>query len=81
MTIPIHQRWPKFLVDRSRRALRFLKSTGGRQEGFTLVELMVSLLILSISIMGVARLFIFSNQHSLSGNKELVAASLIQEIR
>ncbi|MBU2692470.1 MAG: hypothetical protein KJ970_16235 [Candidatus Eisenbacteria bacterium] len=42
---------------------------------------MVSLLILSISIMGVARLFIFSNQHSLSGNKELVAASLIQEIR
>jgi hypothetical protein len=42
---------------------------------------MVSLLILSIGILGIARIFIFSNQHSISGNKELAASSLIQEIR
>jgi prepilin-type N-terminal cleavage/methylation domain-containing protein len=52
-----------------------------QEAGFTLVELMVSLVVLAIGIMGVAKLFIFSNHHSLYGNKELVAATLVQEIR
>jgi prepilin-type N-terminal cleavage/methylation domain-containing protein len=51
------------------------------QEGFTLVELLVGLVILAIGIMGIVRLFVFSNEHVIQGRKELVAASLVQEIR
>lgn len=51
------------------------------QAGFTMVELLVALVVFAIGVLGVARLFIFSNHHALAGNKELVASSLAQEIR
>lgn len=46
-----------------------------------MVELLVALIVFAIGVLGVARLFIFSNHHALASNKELVAASLMQEIR
>ncbi|MBD3334670.1 MAG: prepilin-type N-terminal cleavage/methylation domain-containing protein [Candidatus Eisenbacteria bacterium] len=76
------------VLQRRRQALPVpFRGLGGRpdgprpQAGFTLVELMVALVILAVGIMGIARLFIFSNHHALSSRKELVAESLIQEIR
>jgi prepilin-type N-terminal cleavage/methylation domain-containing protein len=56
-------------------------NTRSQQAGFTMVELLVALIVFAIGVLGVARLFIFSNHHALAGNKELVAASLTQEIR
>jgi hypothetical protein len=46
-----------------------------------MVELLVSLVILSVGIMGVAQLFNISSAHTMSGDKELAAASLVQEMR
>jgi len=66
---------------RSTRLGKIFRTNEADEAGFTLVELMVALMILSIGIMGIARLFVFSNQHALSGGNELEAVSLMQEIR
>jgi prepilin-type N-terminal cleavage/methylation domain-containing protein len=52
-----------------------------RNNGFTLVELMVALFILSIGILSVARLFIFSQRHAFHGRTETQATALAEEIR
>lgn len=51
------------------------------EAGFTLIELLVAVTILSIGILGIAQVFIVSNNHTMSGDKELAAASLAQEMR
>jgi prepilin-type N-terminal cleavage/methylation domain-containing protein len=52
-----------------------------RTNGFTLVELLVALFILSIGILSVARLFIFSQHHAFHGRTETQATALAEEIR
>ena len=55
--------------------------TPAGNSGFTLVELLVTLVILSIGLLSVGRLFIFSNQHAYYGRSETMAVSLTSEIR
>jgi len=49
--------------------------------GFTLVELMIAVFILSVGILSVGRLFVFAQNHSAHGRQETMAVSLAQEIR
>jgi prepilin-type N-terminal cleavage/methylation domain-containing protein len=63
-------------TDRGRRPER-----PRRTSGFTLVELLVALFILSIGILSVARLFIFSQHHAFHGRTETQATALAEEIR
>ncbi|MFH1145242.1 MAG: prepilin-type N-terminal cleavage/methylation domain-containing protein [Candidatus Eisenbacteria bacterium] len=49
--------------------------------GFTLVELLASLVILSVGILGVGRLMIFSQRHAYHGRSETSAVTLAEEIR
>ncbi len=51
------------------------------EQGFTLVELLVTLVILSIGIISVGRLFILSSHHANYGRTETTAVCLINEIR
>ena len=52
-----------------------------RASGFTLVELMVALVMLSIGILAVGRLLIFSQRHSAQGRRETIAVTLAEEMR
>jgi hypothetical protein len=47
----------------------------------TLVELMVALFLLSVGILAVSRLFIFSQRHAFHGRTETQATALAEEIR
>ncbi|MCK4412424.1 MAG: prepilin-type N-terminal cleavage/methylation domain-containing protein [Candidatus Eisenbacteria sp.] len=49
--------------------------------GFTLVELMVSLVLLAVGLLAVGQLLIFSQQHAYHGRSETTAVSLAGEIR
>ena len=51
------------------------------EQGFTLVEVMVSLVILAIGILGVGQLLITSQRHSNFGRQQTIAVSLAQEIK
>jgi prepilin-type N-terminal cleavage/methylation domain-containing protein len=51
------------------------------ESGFTLVEMLVTLVILSIGLLSVGKMFIFSNQHAFYGRCETMAVSLTSEIR
>lgn len=46
------------------------------QSGFTLIEVLASLTILSIILLGVSNLFVFTNQVAVSNNNRLVAINL-----
>jgi len=50
-------------------------------DGFTLVEMMIALVVLAVGILGVGRLFIFSQHHAAYGREETQAVSLAEEIR
>ncbi len=52
-----------------------------RSEGFTLVELLVALLMLSIGLLSVGRMFVFSTRHAYYGRSETIATTLAEEIR
>jgi prepilin-type N-terminal cleavage/methylation domain-containing protein len=49
--------------------------------GFTLVELMIAVFMLSIGILAVGRMFIMAQRHATYGRTETMAVSLAQEIR
>lgn len=49
--------------------------------GFTLVELMVSLVVLAIGILAVGRMVVFSQRHAAHGREETMAVSLAEEVR
>ncbi len=51
------------------------------EDGFTLVEMLVTLVILSIGLLSVGKMFIFSNNHAYYGRTETMAVSLTSEIR
>jgi len=70
----------KFLDLKNSRSLSRLNQRSN-QHGFTLVELLVTLVILSIGIISVGRLFIFANHHARYGRTETIAVSLTNEIR
>jgi len=60
---------------------RRLKAANPGRPGFTLVELLVALLMLSIGLLGVGRLLIFSQHHAYHGRSETTAVTLAEEIR
>lgn len=49
--------------------------------GFTLVETMVAVFLLSIGLLGLSQVFSVSSRHTMNSRKETVANSLAQEIR
>ena len=49
--------------------------------GFTMTEMLIALTILSVGILSVGRLFIFSQRHAYYGRAETTAVSLAEEIR
>jgi len=49
--------------------------------GFTMVELLVALVMLSIGVLAVGRLLIFSQHHASQGRRETIAVTLAEEIR
>jgi len=49
--------------------------------GFTLVELLLALMMTSVGIMAMARVFVVANQHAAYAKEETVATLLAQEIR
>jgi prepilin-type N-terminal cleavage/methylation domain-containing protein len=49
--------------------------------GFTLVELMIAVFLMSVGILAVGRMFVISQHHSAQGRQETLAVSLAQEIR
>ena len=53
----------------------------GHRAGFTLVELMVAVLLLSVGIMGVAQVLAVADRHTAYARTETIAVSLAQEIR
>lgn len=53
----------------------------GGNSGFTLVELLVTVMILSIGIMGVAQVLAVAERHTAHARDETKAISLAQEIR
>ena len=58
------------------------KATDKSHEGgFTLVELMVAVFMLSVGLLGIAQVFTVSNRHTANSRRETVANSLAQEIR
>lgn len=59
-----------------KRALQ-MKATAG----FTLTELLVALVILSVGILSVGRLFVFAQRHAGHGREETMAVCLAEEIR
>lgn len=59
-----------------RRALQ-MKATAG----FTLTELLVALVILSVGILSVGRLFVFAQRHAGHAREESMAVCLAEEIR
>jgi prepilin-type N-terminal cleavage/methylation domain-containing protein len=61
--------------------LAALRARARRRDGFTLVEMLVALSILSTGILSVAQLFIFSQHHAQSGRTETQATALAEEIR
>lgn len=61
--------------------LAALRARARRRDGFTLVEMLVALSILSIGILAVAQLFIFSQHHAQNGRIETQATALAEEIR
>lgn len=65
----------------TRLNLAALRARARRREGFTLVELLVALSILSTGILSVAQLFIFSQRHAHGGRSETQATALAEEIR
>ena len=52
-----------------------------RSEGFTLVETMVAVFLLTIGLLGISQVFTVSSRHTMNSRKETVANSLAQEIR
>lgn len=49
--------------------------------GFTLVELLLAILMLSVGIMGVARVFVVADKHAAYAREETTASYLAQELR
>jgi type II secretory pathway pseudopilin PulG len=64
-----------------RRRPRGLAPCASPTAGFTLVELMISVFLLVVGILGVSQVFAVSNRHTANARLETVANSLIQEIR
>ncbi len=53
----------------------------GRRAGFTLVELLVALVMLSVGLLGVGRMIVLSQHHAFHGRSETTAVTLAEEIR
>lgn len=51
------------------------------EAGFTLVELLVALVILSIGVMAMAQVFVVADRHTSYARDETLATTLAQEIR
>lgn len=60
---------------------RAIPQKKGRSDGFTLVETMVAVFLLTIGLLGVSQVFTVSSRHTMNSRKETVANSLAQEIR
>ena len=52
------------------------RSRGKSERGFTLVEVLASVVIISIVLIGVVNLLIFTNKTAVSNNDKLVAINL-----
>ena len=65
---------------RTRPGRRIRPNRNGR-DGFTLVETMVAVFLLTIGLLGVSQVFTVSSRHTMNSRKETVANSLAQEIR
>lgn len=53
----------------------------GRSGGFTLVELMVAVFLMTIGVLAVSQVMVVANRHTASSRSEMLANSLAQEIR
>ncbi len=53
----------------------------GDRRGFSLVELMIALVVLSIGILALGQVFVIGQWHTTSSRAETMAVSLSQEIR
>lgn len=56
------------------------KNSAGRDAGFTLVEILVSIIIFSIGLIGVARLQVVAKQNNSDSVQRVAAASIAQDI-
>jgi prepilin-type N-terminal cleavage/methylation domain-containing protein len=51
------------------------------EQGFTLVELMISVFLLVVGVLGISQVFALSNRHTSNARLETEANNLVQEIR
>lgn len=51
------------------------------ERGFTLIELMISVFLLVIGVLGISQVFALSNRHTSNARLETEANNLVQEIR
>lgn len=58
-----------------------MKTGLGPQAGFTLIELMIALVLLSVGVMATAQVFAVANRHTSHAREETAGGCLAQEIR
>ena len=57
------------------------RSNTERREGFTLVELMVAVFLMTVGVLAISQVMTVANRHTAYAREEMIANALAQEIR
>lgn len=57
------------------------RSTASAEAGFTLVELMISVFLLTVGVLAVSQVFVIADRHTSFAREETVAVTLAREIQ